>query len=389
VLKWAARYEAWIMLAVFVTIFAGVGLLALSRLQPHAYHWQTNFDIASVPVEKITISGRDKDDIQPVDDPAFGSVTAALARFSPETPVIVVELGDTVHAYPLSVLLRHGIVNDVLASRAIAVTFCPLCHTPIVYDRAPDGALLRFGVSGNLYNSNLIMWDDATESWWMQFSGEAIVGEYTGTVLDIVPSVVVSLDAFQQRYPSGRVMLGDARHPQINYTRNPYIGYDTNPQPFMFFSEADPRYMATGRVLGVQINGDAVAYAFSTLIGLRTLNDSVGGVPIVAFWQPGAVSVLDDETIAQSRDVGMATVYRRELDGYDLSFVYESGVFVDEQTGSTWNIFGEATAGPLAGSALEQVNCFPAFWFAWAKTYPQTRLVTPETVNGQSNLTGR
>src|SRR6056300_1478488 len=90
---------------------------------------------------------------------------------------------------------------------AVAVTYCPLCDTAIVFDRTLDGRTLRFGTTGKLPNSDLVMWDDSTESWWQQFLGRGVVGEYTGRVLPMLPSRVESFERFAARFPSGKVLV--------------------------------------------------------------------------------------------------------------------------------------------------------------------------------------
>lgn len=255
----------------------------------------------------------------------------------------------------------------------MAVTFCPLCNSSIVFERRVADDVLRFGVSGNLRNSDLIMWDDATQSWWQQVTGEAIVGVYTGTKLQIVPSLVTGLGAFATQYPDGRVLSRDTGFGR-SYGRNPYVGYDSEPQPFLFEGELDPRLPATAHILAGVVNGVAVAYPFSVLAEARVINDTVGGVPVVALWQPGAVSALDASSIDQSRDTGMASLYSRVVGEQELTFLFEGGQIRDEQTGSLWNVFGVAVTGELTGSQLVRQMAAPHFWFAWAAFRPDTLL---------------
>ena len=132
---------------------------------------------------------------------------------------------------------------------------------------------------------------------------------------------------------------------------------------------------ATERVLGALLGGEAVAWPFPALMETPVINDSVGDFEVVALWQPGQTSALDGRDIDNSRDVGMAALYDRELDGQLLSFAHdEEGRIVDEQTGSQWNVFGTALEGELAGSQLRQHLAFPHFWFAWAAFRPETRV---------------
>lgn len=338
-------------------------------------HWtKTDFCLHSIDLGEVRSGGPPPDGIPPIDDPQFESVTAAAEWLAPQSPVIVVVVNDHARAYPLAVMIWHEIVNDVIADLPVAVTYCPLCNASLVFDRRVDGSTLRFGVSGNLRNSDMIMWDDASQSWWQQFTGEGIVGTYTGRQLTMLPSLVTSFDAFSQRYPNGDVLSRDTGFSR-SYGSNPYVGYDSSSNLFLFDGGIDPRLPATERVLAGLIGGEPIAYPFSTLREQVVINDTVGGIDVVAFWQPGATSALDLREIDESRDVGMAALYSRRLDGEVLTFALDDvGMLRDEQTGSQWNVFGEATEGQFAGRHLEQQFAAPDLWFAWVAFQPDTRI---------------
>ena len=157
--------------------FAGV------RLRFNTAYWpDTDFTIHSVDYDEIISGGPPPDGIPAIDNPVFESVNEADMWLGEDWPVMLFELNDDARAYPLAVLIHHEIVNDVVDGRPVALTFCPLCNATIAFDRAfPDGTLLDFGTTGNLRNSDLVMYDRQTKSWWQQFAGEAIVGELTGT----------------------------------------------------------------------------------------------------------------------------------------------------------------------------------------------------------------
>jgi hypothetical protein len=335
--------------------------------------------------DEIISGGVPRDGIPPIDDPEFESIEAAEEWLEPQSPVIVLEVDDVARAYPLAIMTRHEIVNDVIAGQPVAVTFCPLCNSAIVFNREVDGQTMRFGVSGLLRNSDLIMWDDVSQSWWQQFTGTGIVGTYTGHELEILPSTLVGFGAFAENFPDGEVLSRGER----SYGRNPYVEYDSSTSPFLFRGTPDDRLGATERVLAVSIDDQAVAYPFPTLAQVGVINDEIAGRPVVAFWQPGAASALDSAIIDQSRDVGMAALYRREVDGEILTFrLDEDGSIHDEQTNSEWNVFGRAVTGELEGTQLRQELAAPHFWFAWAAFQPETEIYEPEEENvteGASN----
>jgi hypothetical protein len=145
---------------------------------------QTDFSRHSVPFEEIISGGPPKDGIPSIESPSF--VTAAEADLPGEEPVIGLVLDGDARAYPLRILMWHEIVNDEVGGVPVAVTYCPLCNTGIVFDRRIEGRVLEFGTTGKLRKSDLVMYDRQTESWWQQFLGEAIVGELTGTWLEMI-----------------------------------------------------------------------------------------------------------------------------------------------------------------------------------------------------------
>ena len=345
-------------------------------------NWQNVWDLMDVckhregVFNEILSGGVGRDGIPPIDNPDFDDQTMADTWLQPASPVIAVTIDGIARAYPLAILTRHEIANDTIGDTPIAVTFCPLCNSAIVFDRRVDDEVLRFGVSGLLRNSDLIMWDDQTQSLWQQLTGEGIVGAHTDRLLDIVPSQLVGYGAFKQQYPDGEVLSTNGRF----YGANPYVNYDSTSRPFLFRGTPDERLFATERVLGATLGDVRVAFPFAALSEAKVINETIGNIAVVAIWQPGSFSALDAASIDLSRDVGMAGLFARDLDGTDLSFRAEGDTIVDEQTGSTWNIFGLATDGELAGSQLQPINAFPHFWFAWAAFYPDTELYGYEPV---------
>lgn len=278
-------------------------------------------------------------------------------------------------AYPLAILVFHEIVNDMVGDLPVTLTFCPLCNATIAFSRTlPDGTVLDFGTSGNLRNSDLIMYDRQTHSWWQQFTGEAIVGDLTGTKLEFLPSQIIAWSDFVENHPEGRVLSRDTGHFR-NYGQTPYPGYDQIDDPFLFEGETDGRLRAVERVAAIEINGVHVAYPFTPLSEVQVVNDDVGGKAVVVFWKGGTISSFSVANLAP--ETGSTSVFLREVDGEVLTFKAAGGGFEDEQTGSLWNIFGEAVEGPMIGTRLEQVVSAEHFWFAWAAFKPDTVVWSP------------
>ncbi len=354
-----------------------VGAQSSDNCTPNRFASQwpdTDFCSTSIDFDEIIAGGPPKDGIPAVTNPDMENVETASEWLGERAPVISVEIEGEARAYPHAILMWHEIANDEVGGVPVAVTFCPLCNSSIVFDRRVEGDVLEFGVSGVLRNSDMVMYDRQTESWWQQFTGAGIVGDYNETLLDIIPSQVISFSDFAERYPDGLVMSRDTGFSR-QYGINPYAGYDGIEDPFLFRGDVDQRLPATEHVLAGVIDGEAMAYPFQALSQEIVINDTLGETPVVAFWQPGVASSLDRSVIDDSRDIGTAALFSRTLeDGTELTFRYdaEAEALVDEQTGSTWNLFGEAVEGELAGTELQQLVAAPHFWFAWAAFHPET-----------------
>ena len=335
--------------------------------------WETDFRFHTVPYDEIISGGVGRDGIPPIDDPTFVSVAEADEWLADAEPVIALELNGEAKAYPLQILTWHEIVNDEIAGVPVAATYCPLCNSAIVFDRTLDGTVYDFGVSGYLRNSDLVMWDRQTQSWWQQLTGEAIAGELAGAQLRFVPAQLVSWSAFAGQYPDGLTL--DRPGFSRSYGSNPYVGYD-NPdtQPFLFLQPTDPRLPPKLRVAAVEIDGDAVAFPYPVLAEERVVHHQVGGEEIVVFFAPGTTSALGSRSIPDAEDVGATGVFRPSLDGERLTFALDGDAIRDEGTGSAWNVLGRAVSGPLAGRQLERVEAQDHLWFAWAAFKPHTRV---------------
>ena len=362
-----------------------------------ASSWATDFSIHTVVYEEIKPGGPARDGIPPIDDPIFAPVHEAPDYLVDAEPVIVLELNGEQRAYPLSILIAHEVVNDVIGGEPVAVTYCPLCNTGLVFKRTVNGDVLRFGTSGLLRNSNLIMWDRTTESWWQQVTGEAIVGTMTGTRLDFIPAQFIDWATFRDAFPDGVVLVRDPDSDRA-YDLPPYGGRDASAETRATF--ADGSLSPVERVVSLVVNGNAVAYPFALLEAMPIVHDVFEGQALVIFYVGGTLSpfakrpifgsdslssVLGsgdqadvDPTIIEKRAVGSTAVFEPFADGLKLSFVDRDGVITDRETNSTWNIFGEAVSGELVGSRLAPVVHGNHFWFAQEAFFPNTTLRTLE-----------
>ena len=294
------------LIAVFVVLLTGPAQADPSFWK---HEWKkTNFDITSVESwVEILSGGPPKDGIPAIYDPKFIKA-GEETRIKGREPVLTVEIGGAVpRAYPIRYLTWHEIVNDMVGGVPVAVTFCPLCNSGMVFDRRIKQGALTFGVSGKLRNSDMVMYDHETESWWQQAVGEAIVGDLTGTQLTQLPAWMESWDQFRARNPQGLVMA-QPDFPR-RYGHNPYGGYDSASRPFLYSGE-NPPHGIPPLVRVVRVGNRAWP--------LTRVRDE-GGVReagVTISWQAGQASALDAGVIAKGKDVG--TVRVRDAKGRDV-----------------------------------------------------------------------
>ena len=355
----------------------GMVLSPLSLAQGFGSRWRTDFSKHSVPLDEIISGGPPKDGIPSIDNPKFVSFDEADEWLKDVEPVIILENKNVARAYPLQILTWHEIVNDLMAGDPVAITFCPLCNSAIAFDGRLDGMVYDFGTTGRLRNSDLVMYDRQTESWWQQFTGEAIVGELTGKKLKMLPASIVSYADFKRAYPNGSVLSRDTGFSRP-YGRNPYVGYDRiDNTPFLYTGELDRRLLPMERVVAVTVGDVDKAYPFSVVSEKRVINDSINGSELVLFHSFGTSSALDRDDIASSRDVGATGVFEPYVDGRKLTFVKDGDLIKDKETGSAWSVLGKAISGSLAGKSLKPIVHANHFAFVWLAFKPDTLIYKP------------
>jgi Protein of unknown function (DUF3179) len=298
-----------------------------AELSVPAAGWKTDFEKHVVPLDQFQSGGPGKDGIPAIDEPRFLPVRK-VDVVEPKEPVVELVVRGRARAYPIQILIWHEIVNDEVAGVPVAVTFCPLCNTSLVFDRRVGGRTLDFGTTGNLRNSDLVMYDRQTESWWQQFGGAGLVGRYAGARLDVIPSRIVAWAQFRREHPHALVLSRDTGHPRA-YGQNPYEGYDeVRSRPIFPTRRADDdRLSPKERVVFVERGDDAVAIPFS-ILERRVVRVEVGGHRLVVRWRGGVASALDSPLISLGRDVGTAEVRENgRLVEFDQPFWFAVAAF--------------------------------------------------------------
>lgn len=289
------------IIAAVLLLVAGATAQADPNPKP-SENWKTDFSKYSVDLSEIRSGGPPKDGIPPIDEPKFVSLAEAT-QIGDKEPVIALSVDDDARAYPLSILTWHEIVNDEVGGKPLSVTYCPLCNASIVFDRELDGQTLDFGTTGRLRNSDLVMYDRQTESWWQQFTGEAIIGELLGKKLTMVPSTTLSFDAFKERYPQGKVLVPN--NPSMRrYGQNPYAYYDTADRPFLYTGAMPDGIEPMARVIIVE-SGDKPFVI--TMDAVREAG-KIERDGVILEWRDGMASALDAREISKGRNIGQVLV---------------------------------------------------------------------------------
>lgn len=284
---------------------------------------KTDFSKTRIRWSEILSGGPPKDGIPSIDKPIFKNA-ADGSELTDKDPVIGLAIGDDARAYPLRILIWHEIVNDVVGGIPVTVTYCPLCNSAVVFDRRAAGRVLDFGTTGKLRNSDLVMYDRQTESWWQQFTGEAIVGALTGTELKLIPARLESFAEFKARHPGGKLLIPN--DPRLrDYGRNPYVGYDGGSAPFLYRGDYPTDIEPMARVVVVkEPSGKPRAVALDFLRKKGRID--LGGIELA--WAAGQSSALDHWDIAKGRDVGTVSAFKSDGAGkredvpYDVTFAF-------------------------------------------------------------------
>ncbi len=256
---------------------------------------QTDTSIRSIPLDEVLSGGPPKDGIPAINDPKFVDIATAnqWGYLNDTSEWVVVSDGDDVRFYPFQILNRHEIVNDTVGNKNIAVTFCPLCGTAITFSREFDGEVINFWVSGKLHNSNLLMYDDRTESLWSQAIGKGVVGFYTDLQLEYVDSDVIDYSTYVSKYPNGKVLSDDTGYDRNYKLNSPYGDYTTNDDLYFPVENLDTSLPKKEMLYVVNDTDNEVSIAFvqTDLAESGRASINVEGINYTAIYTNGKVSV--------------------------------------------------------------------------------------------------
>ena len=307
-----------------------------------------------------------RDRIRPIYEPVYGD--ASGLRWLRDDDLVLGYVSESgAYAYPIKVLNFREIVNDDFDGEPVLVSYCPLCGSGVVYSRVLDGRTLVFGNTSALHESDMVMFDHQTGSYWFQVGGSAIVGELTGARLRPLPSMTLTWGDWKESFPNTRLLVGDGRGAlSSRYASDPFESYADNVEAGRFSfpvseDKLDDRLRPSEVVITLEIGESVKAYPLG-LLGGGVVNDEVGGSAVVIFVQGRGLT---------------GTGFLSTVSGQRLTFAAEDGVVTDLETGSTWNEAGRAVSGPLEGSELGTVPTRRAFWFPLAGALADVELYRP------------
>ncbi|THB72549.1 MAG: DUF3179 domain-containing protein [Gammaproteobacteria bacterium] len=241
---------------------------------------KNGFDLTNATINKdeILFGGPPRDGIPAINSPNFLTIEK-IDYLRDKDIVLSVKSGDVVRAYPTRILVWHEIVNDVVAGKPVVVTYCPLCGTGMVFDRMVDGRLRTFGVSGLLYQSDVLMYDRETESLWSQLAMKGVSGDGVDVKLKWLPSEHLTWKAWKEKYPHGEVLSMDTGFSR-NYGARAYASYFDSDVIMFPVPQTRKELANKEKVLGVIINGKPKAYPLSGFKVGQVVKDDLGGVKI-------------------------------------------------------------------------------------------------------------
>lgn len=311
--------------------------------------------------DKIFDGGPGRDGIPALTNPAFTTAGAAT-HLTESDRVLGVVIDGAARAYPFIVMWWHEMVNDTLGGTPVLVSYCPLTGSGLAFDRRVSGQVLDFGVSGIIFENNLVMFDRQSESLWPQMMTSARCGSMLGTTLAEIAIVEATWGRWKELYPNTTVLTNPTEFDRP-YGQYPYGDYDLISNDDLLFPSSSwsttrqPKEVTLGIVDGDAKLGFPYVALYERGSGdqeLVAVNEDFAGRPIVVTFH---------------RQSSTAIAYERTVEGQALDFRVhdtDTDLLIDEQTGSVWRQTGVAVDGPLAGAQLAPVpQAYPVFWFAW------------------------
>ncbi|MBT3230354.1 DUF3179 domain-containing protein [Candidatus Uhrbacteria bacterium] len=308
----------------------------------------------------------DSAELPALTDPKFDDVYTADSYLADDVLGIDIEINGEHRFYSYQILNWHEVVNDSFNGVDLAITHCALCKSSAVYEAELDGKDLELANSGKIYNNNQLL-ESKDGSLWLQLRGTAISGKHVGEQLTEYPFQVMSWDIWSEQYPDGYALSSDTGFVR-DYGMHPYQNYDNATIIYYPVSQTTNMLGTKWAVEGLEINGDAIAFADQIMLGKMVANEVVGGINIVGFYYEA---------------LGTTLAYLADVNDQTLTFTYDwtAKTMTDDQTGSLWDVSGRAIDGELAGTQLSRVQTKPSFWMCWYAQYTDSAVAFVEVID--------
>ena len=337
---------------------------AVNQEGPSGNNDGNNNSTWTIPIAEVRDGGPGKDGIPSIDNPNF--VTATNASFLSDNDLVIGIIKDNeVRAYPHIVLDWHEIVNDEIGNSFFTLNYCPLTGTAFAWESISNGTKSTFGVSGLLYNANLILYDRNTDSNWSQLKLECVNGALINDEPKLYDVVETDWKTWKTLYPNTKVLSTETGFSR-SYGNSPYGDYSTNNNRFIFRPTiTNPSLPNKDRVYCIIEDDKSKVYEFSSFTGGKAIKDSFNGKNYL---------IVGNENIINA--------FELSAENLNVNFEYElnssAGSIFKDDAGNTWSIFGKAILGANSGDSLSEIKSVVSYWFAIAAFYPN-----PEIYSGQ------
>jgi Protein of unknown function (DUF3179) len=342
---------------IFVLTLAVLGLLASCNPKDPG-NVGGNLGQWLIPENEVRDGGPGKDGIPALTDSPF--IAAIGVNFlAPSDLMIGIRIGNVVFAFPHRILDRHEIANVLTGAIPFVLSYCPLTGTAMAWHTRTGVTNPTFGVSGLLYNSNLILYDRETDSYWAQMMMKCVNGSLIGQNADMIHVIETTWATWQLLYPNSMVLSNETGFTGL-YNTYPYGNYKTSDSLLFPVNNTDNRLHKKERVHGVIVGDSTKVYIINNFPGgLQAMTDNVNGTDLIIVGDTALNLVVSFESTLS--------------DGTALTFTAVSGalpVVLMDNEGTQWDVFGRAVSGPRAGSQLTPTLSYNSYWFAWAAFFP-------------------
>lgn len=314
-------------------------------------------NVWSIPVGSVFDGGPGKDGIPSIDNPKFITVSEAAPVMEEDDLVIGFKNGDDIRAYPHDILDQHEIVNDDVNGIKLALNYCPLTGTALGWNRTINGKTSTFGVSGLLFNNNLMPYDRETNSTWSQLLNASVNGSLRDQKAELMQVIEMPWSDWKVLYPNSQVLSRETGFSR-SYGFYPYGGYRSTNDLLFPTSNSDNRIFGKERVLGLIVNQKSKVYPFDALPtsgAFDLIEDSFEGQDLIvvgnnSFMQAFSVNGIEGASSFQLTNASLPSL-------------------IEDDLGNIYDVFGEVVSGPNEGERLDILESYMGFFFAFPAFY--------------------